>query len=97
VDARTIKIPVPKLVANFRTVYCLNQAILSRPTVDSRNALYTQAQRKAEEIRVQVRKQHSVSIKKGKYEKFSIELEEASWLFYLSFPGYLPPILVSEA
>ncbi|KAG5644358.1 hypothetical protein DXG03_008655 [Asterophora parasitica] len=47
-----------------------------KPTVEARLALYTGAQRKAEEIRVQVRKQHQASLKRGKYAKHSIELEE---------------------
>ncbi|KAG6887654.1 hypothetical protein C0992_011324 [Termitomyces sp. T32_za158] len=51
---------------------------MPKPTVDARLALYTTAQRKAEEIRVQVRKQHQASLKRGKYEKHSVELEEVS-------------------
>ncbi|KIK91293.1 hypothetical protein PAXRUDRAFT_35002 [Paxillus rubicundulus Ve08.2h10] len=47
-----------------------------RPTVEARNALVSTAQRMAEDVRVQVRKIHQASIKKGKYEKHSIELEE---------------------
>jgi len=50
--------------------------IYSRPTVEARTNIYAGAKRKAEEIRVQIRKQHGTSIKKGKYEKHSIELEE---------------------
>jgi ribosome recycling factor len=50
--------------------------IYTRPTVEARAALYTAAQRKAEEIRIQIRKQHQVSLKRGKYGKHSIELEE---------------------
>ena len=34
----------------------------------------------AEEVRVQVRKHHQASVKKGKYERHSIELEEVSVL-----------------
>ncbi|KAG6831866.1 hypothetical protein H0H92_006983 [Tricholoma furcatifolium] len=49
---------------------------LPKPTVEARLSLYTGAHRKAEEIRVQVRKQHQASLKRGKYEKHSIELEE---------------------
>ncbi|KAG6873368.1 hypothetical protein C0995_016477 [Termitomyces sp. Mi166 len=49
---------------------------MPKPTVDARLALYTTAQRKAEEIRVQVRKQHQASLKRGKYAKHSVELEE---------------------
>ena len=38
--------------------------------------MYTSAKRKAEEIRVQIRNKHSASLKRGKYAKHSIELEE---------------------
>jgi len=44
--------------------------------VDARYALYAAAKRKAEEMRVQIRKQHSLSLKRGKFEKHSVELEE---------------------
>ncbi|KAF9220755.1 ribosome recycling factor [Gyrodon lividus] len=47
-----------------------------KPTVEARNALVSTAQRMAEDVRIQVRKTHQASIKKGKYEKHSIELEE---------------------
>ncbi|KII91158.1 hypothetical protein PLICRDRAFT_105335 [Plicaturopsis crispa FD-325 SS-3] len=47
-----------------------------KPTVDSRVALYNVAHRQAEETRVQIRKHHQASVKRGKYEKHSIELEE---------------------
>ncbi|PFH46795.1 hypothetical protein AMATHDRAFT_77506 [Amanita thiersii Skay4041] len=49
---------------------------MPKPTVEARHAIYTAQQRKAEDIRVQIRKQHQTSIKKGKYEKRSIELTE---------------------
>ncbi|KAG6865527.1 hypothetical protein C0991_001720 [Blastosporella zonata] len=49
---------------------------MPKPTVEARLSLYTAAQRKAEEIRVQVRKQHQASLKRGKYEKHSVELEQ---------------------
>ncbi|KAN0086108.1 Ribosome recycling factor domain containing protein [Tylopilus felleus] len=57
-DARTIKIPIPK------------------PTVEARNALVVTASRMAEDVRVQIRKHHQTSVKKGKYEKRSVELDE---------------------
>ena len=44
--------------------------------MDAKKELFMAAKRKAEEIRVQVRKHHTASIKRGKYEKHSIELEE---------------------
>ncbi|KAF8906843.1 ribosome recycling factor domain-containing protein [Gymnopilus junonius] len=49
---------------------------IPRPTIDARKELFAAAKRKAEEIRVQVRKHHATSLKRGKYEKHSIELEE---------------------
>lgn len=48
----------------------------ARPTVETRNSLQTVAQREAESTRVQLRKHHQASVKKGKFEKHSIELEE---------------------
>jgi len=53
----------------------------NRPTIQARQELFMAAKKKAEEIRVQVRKQHAASLKRGKYEKHSIELEEVR--FYL--------------
>ena len=38
------------------------------------NALIVTARRMAEEVRVQIRKHHLASVKKGKYEKHSIDL-----------------------
>ena len=52
-----------------------------RPTVEARTALYASSKRKAEEIRVQVRNKHSASLKRGKYQKHSIELEEVCTFF----------------
>ncbi|PPQ82525.1 hypothetical protein CVT25_007134 [Psilocybe cyanescens] len=49
---------------------------IPKPTVEARKELFTVAKRKAEEIRVQIRKHHAASLKRGKYEKHSIELEE---------------------
>jgi hypothetical protein len=47
----------------------------NRPTVESRLALYGTAQKQAEDVRIQLRKHHQTSVKKGGYKKFSIELE----------------------
>ncbi|TFK39292.1 ribosome recycling factor domain-containing protein [Crucibulum laeve] len=49
---------------------------IPKPTVEARNALFTSAKRKAEDMRVQIRKQHQTSLKRGKYEKHSVEIEE---------------------
>jgi ribosome recycling factor len=49
---------------------------LLRPTVETRNSLQTVAQREAENTRVQLRKHHQASIKKGKFGKHSVEMEE---------------------
>lgn len=51
--------------------------------MEARTALYTAAQRKAEDIRVQIRKQHQTSLKRGKYAKHSVELEEVSILLLI--------------
>jgi len=57
VDARTIRVPIPK------------------PTVEARNNIQTIAQREAENTRVQLRKHHQTSVKKGKFGKHSLEME----------------------
>ncbi|KAF8552465.1 ribosome recycling factor [Imleria badia] len=49
---------------------------IPKPTVEARNALAGTASRMAEDVRVQIRKHHQASVKKGKYEKHSVELEE---------------------
>ncbi|GJE86445.1 ribosome-recycling factor [Phanerochaete sordida] len=58
VDARTIRVPIPK------------------PTVEARHALYTTAQRHAEDARVHIRKHHQGAVKKGAFKKHSQELDE---------------------
>ncbi|TFY57615.1 hypothetical protein EVG20_g8475 [Dentipellis fragilis] len=49
---------------------------IPKPTVDARLAMYTVAARHAEESRMQIRKQHQASLKKGKYAKHSVEVDE---------------------
>ncbi|KAG8216569.1 ribosome recycling factor domain-containing protein [Butyriboletus roseoflavus] len=49
---------------------------IPKPTVEGRNAFVFTASRMAEDVRVQIRKHHQASIKKGKYEKHSVELDE---------------------
>jgi len=49
---------------------------IPKPTVESNTALVTAATRKAEDVRVQIRKLHQASLKRGNYKKHSIELEE---------------------
>ncbi|KAI0264730.1 ribosome recycling factor-domain-containing protein [Gloeopeniophorella convolvens] len=53
---------------------------IPRPTVEARLAAYTSAARQAEETRVQIRRHHQASVKKGKYGKHSAELDEFSKL-----------------
>ncbi|KAL0958417.1 hypothetical protein HGRIS_000558 [Hohenbuehelia grisea] len=48
---------------------------IPRVTLETITALYTAMQRKAEDTRMQIRKQHQASIKRGKFEKHSIEVE----------------------
>lgn len=50
--------------------------------MEAKKELFMAAKRKAEEIRTQVRKQHAASIKRGKYAKHSIELEEVRLTLY---------------
>ncbi|KAI0342299.1 ribosome recycling factor, partial [Trametopsis cervina] len=47
-----------------------------KPTVEARHAQYTAAQRHAEDARTHIRKQHSTSVKKGAFKKFSQEFDE---------------------
>ncbi|KAF5369257.1 hypothetical protein D9758_002631 [Tetrapyrgos nigripes] len=47
-----------------------------KPTVEARTALVTATLRQAEDSKVQIRKHHQASLKRGKYAKHSIELEE---------------------
>ena len=54
----------------------LTHKITTRPTVETRNSLQAVAQREAENTRVQLRKHHQTSVKKGKFGKHSIETEE---------------------
>ncbi|KIM36680.1 hypothetical protein M413DRAFT_449023 [Hebeloma cylindrosporum] len=49
---------------------------MPRPTVQARLEIFASAKKQAEDIRVQIRKQHTASLKRGKFEKHSIELEE---------------------
>ncbi|PBK65720.1 ribosome recycling factor [Armillaria solidipes] len=46
-----------------------------KPTLDAKSSVVAAAGKKAEEARVQCRKLHQASLKKGKYEKRSVELE----------------------
>lgn len=54
-----------------------------RPTIESKKELFGAAKRVAEEVRVQIRKHHSISLKRGKYGKHSVELEEVPFHFHL--------------
>jgi len=49
---------------------------MPKPTIQARQEIFVAAKKQAEDIRVQIRKQHTASLKRGKYEKHSIELEE---------------------
>ncbi|KAJ7166506.1 ribosome recycling factor domain-containing protein [Mycena crocata] len=49
---------------------------IPKPTVESNLALVNGAHRQSEDVRVQIRKIHQTSLKRGKYEKHSVELEE---------------------
>ncbi|KAI3615389.1 ribosome recycling factor [Moniliophthora roreri] len=49
---------------------------IPKPTVEARQSLVTGAQKQAEDTRQQIRKHHQASLKRGKYAKHSIELEE---------------------
>ncbi|KAL0578873.1 hypothetical protein V5O48_003106 [Marasmius crinis-equi] len=49
---------------------------IPKPTVEARQTLVKAAQMQAEDSRVQIRKHHQASLKKGKYERTSVEFEE---------------------
>ncbi|KAI0251908.1 ribosome recycling factor [Lactifluus subvellereus] len=49
---------------------------IPKPTVEARLAAYSTASKLAEDARVQIRRQHQASVKKGKYAKHSIEHDE---------------------
>ena len=48
--------------------------LFHRPTVETRNALYTTASRQAEDVRVQMRKLHQALLKKVDLDKRSPDL-----------------------
>ncbi|OCH87768.1 ribosome recycling factor [Obba rivulosa] len=49
---------------------------IPKPTVEARLAMFSTAQRQAEDTRVLIRKQHQTSLKKGGYEKHAPEIKE---------------------
>ncbi|EMD34806.1 hypothetical protein CERSUDRAFT_54801 [Gelatoporia subvermispora B] len=49
---------------------------IPKPTVETRLAMFSTAQRQAEDTRVLIRKQHQASVKKGGYEKHAPEIKE---------------------
>ena len=49
---------------------------IPKPTVDARRAVVAAAIKQAEETRQQLRKAHQAGVKKGKFERHSIEMEE---------------------
>jgi ribosome recycling factor len=55
--------------------------VLPRPTVEARLAAYSNASKLAEDVRVQIRRQHQASLKKGKYSRHSTEYQEVSTFF----------------
>ncbi len=70
-----------------RCMLSLPHVHASRPTVESRLTAYSNASKLAENVRVQIRRQHQASIKKGKYSRHSTEHHEVSafqWVFLVS-------------
>jgi hypothetical protein len=94
VDERTLRIPIPKCVfLDLRAlVFLFPHFHLSRPTVEARLAAYSTASKKAEEARVQIRRQHQASVKKGKYSRHSIAHDEVR---AFPFPFHLNMIVMS--
>ncbi|KAF5318638.1 hypothetical protein D9619_010953 [Psilocybe cf. subviscida] len=75
VEAALYESGIPGVVPHRQDARTIKVPI-PKPTIDARKELYNAAKKKAEEIKVQVRKHHAASLKRGKYEKHSIELEE---------------------
>jgi ribosome recycling factor len=48
----------------------------SRLTIEAQLAAYSTASKQAEEVRVQIRRQHQSSVKKGKYPRHSMAHDE---------------------
>ena len=80
VDSRSLKIPLPKyaLFCSLFYVQALTFVVPYRPTVDARNELVKSAAKLAEDTRVQLRRHEQTSVKKMKYEKHSVEIEQVS-------------------
>ncbi|KAL1717043.1 ribosome recycling factor domain-containing protein [Schizophyllum commune] len=75
VESALYESKLPNIVPQRQDVRTIKIPI-PKPTVEARQRLHTEAQRKAEDTRVQLRKQMQTSVKKGKFEKHSVELEE---------------------
>ena len=70
---------MPKYVKwnyDFLLYSSLTLIFTPRPTVDARAELAKSAAKLAEDTRVQLRRAEQTSVKKGKYGKHSIEIEE---------------------
>jgi ribosome recycling factor len=78
VDERTLKMPIPKCASpSAISARALSFSYpSSRLTVEARLAAYSNASKLAEEARVQIRRQHQASVKKGKYSRHSTEHHE---------------------
>ena len=69
--------------ASFQlSVSSLHDVPPKRPTVEARTALYITAQRQAEDTRVQIRKVQQASVKRGKFAKHSVELDEVILIIF---------------
>ncbi|KAK0229571.1 hypothetical protein EDD85DRAFT_850921 [Armillaria nabsnona] len=68
VEAAIYDAKIPSITPHRRDTRTLRIPV-PKPTLDSRLSVVTAAAKKAEDTRVQCRKLHQASIKKGKYEK----------------------------
>ena len=66
---RHLSFPITRVNLTFST---------TRPTVETRNALYTTASRQAEDVRVQLRKLHQALLKKADVSKHSADFSTVS-------------------
>ncbi|KAH9968207.1 ribosome recycling factor domain-containing protein [Russula dissimulans] len=53
---------------------------IPKPTVEARLAAYSAASKQAEDARVQIRRQHQASVKRGKYTRHSVAYDESQKL-----------------
>ncbi|KAK0434226.1 hypothetical protein EV421DRAFT_1352429 [Armillaria borealis] len=74
VEAAIYDAKIPSITPQRQDTRTL-RILVPKPTLDAKSSVVTGAGKKAEDARVQCRKLHQASVKKGKYEKRSVEVE----------------------